>query len=792
MQTQAILTAIALFGATLLLAQQPLSTAAVFQEVLPTLDGRLDDTCWQNLAPFAEFTTSTPVFGTVPKARTEVRLFYGPKALYIGAYCHNAAGIRADKGARDGQLTGDWFQISLDTWNDDRLVFDFTVTAAGVQHDSRQGANQWDAIWQSATTRHADGWSLEIRIPYTALRFPRKTEQDWGLQCTRFDRTTGETSTWNPQDPLVQDRVLQFGTLTGLLGLQQDRRRSLALHAEENVSSRYAPFALSPQSSRFGLDGRIGLSSSATLDFTLLPPQRFLRNQPSAFARGRSRWFDDNAPEPRQFLEEELDLFSKNPDMQYRPYLNASDFIWRIDTTGGAPALVIPLENPGRLLQASKLTARTAGNWRFGVYNALLGPVKAVVWDVLPPSFLDSGPQTTLQFVSNYNFASAEYILPNNGFVHFSNASLLAGKGHTSVAPTLRFQVRDRSNGYEVRGGTNWRYALRNKTEAIGYDYNFSIARINRRWGWAVSHTERGRTARQPDGARQQPFVRYTTADVRYQDYRPRGVFLNRFGSVGISSQRVADQENDLHLQGALSGLDKHFRRWSIQAQTRPATRLIQYGTSGAFIARRLAPDLQVQLAFTSDLRKRFIWNTSVFGYSTLKREVPRTGATAHATWVLAPRWTVQGSTRMTCNFEMLNLLPAPGRWIFERANQWNADGSLTLAWYPGTRWHVWGTVLLERYGRRRNREAVELETGGGLTPVEWPLLAYIPGVGDNNQYSVGFQYFFSSISQIRFQYVHRRNPIFLFLPSGPEYVRHGDLGDTGLTLIWFLDGNRR
>ena len=122
------------------------------------------------------------------------------------------------------------------------------------------------------------------------------------------------------------------------------------------------------------------------------------------------------------------------------------------------------------------------GNWRFGVYNALLGPVQARLLSL--PDF--EYRTETVQRLSNYNVATAEYILPNNGYVHLSNSTLLAGRGYTNAAPALNFQVRDRSNTYEARGGTDWQYNLRNRDKSIGYRYNFSLARINRRWYGAL------------------------------------------------------------------------------------------------------------------------------------------------------------------------------------------------------------------------------------------------------------------------------------------------------------------
>ncbi|MBK9339048.1 MAG: carbohydrate binding family 9 domain-containing protein [Lewinellaceae bacterium] len=664
MQKYLPLTVLPLLWVAHLSAQSQKTAAAVFLETTPTLDGRLTDSCWQTLSPLDAFSTAFPVFGEAPNRRTEARIFYGPDALYIAAYCQTPdAEARFDGSSRDGQVTGDWFRVSLDTWNDDRMVFDFTVTAAGVQLDSRQGAGNWDSRWQSAVTRHTDGWSVEIRIPFTALRFARKSEQNWGLQLTRYDRSTGETSTWSPQNPLVGDRVLQFGTLTGLRDIRQEWRRSLAVQSEAGLNTRYDPADVQSYSAGWSLDGRVGLSESATLDFTILPQRKYESEAVSVFFPSSNGWSDDGTPEPRQFLEEERDLFSKNPAFTYQPVVYGSQLLWRLPQDS---VLLTSAFNQSMLVQATKLSARTQGNWRFGVYNALLGPVQARFLSL--PDF--EFHTKTVQGLSNYNVATAEYILPNNSYVHLSNSTLLAGRGYTSAAPALNFQVRDRSNAYEVRGGTDWQYNLRNRDESIGYRYNLGLARINRRWGWAVSHQEGYRSIKALPNAAPVGRMAWSNASVQYRDFRPRGVFLNRSGSAGVDLLATDDlaQPNPWYLRGNFSGLDKHFRTWGLSFQTQPYNRTIRYTSGGSYINQRVSPNLGAGFTFISDTRKRLIWSTNFFGSTGAEGEFPTARGAVYATWVLTPRLVATGSATTYRAFKSLTLLPAPGRWILNEA----------------------------------------------------------------------------------------------------------------------------
>ena len=768
--------------------QSAQTTEAVYLADTPLLDGVLDDGCWQKISPLDDFTTTTPVFGTAPKASTEVRLFYGAKALYVGVYCFVGTLLRDDKNIRDGERTGDWFRVSLDTWNDDRLAFDFTVSAAGVQFDSRDGTYDWDAVWQSAIVQHADGWSAEIRIPFTALRFPRKPEQDWGLQLTRFDRASGETSTWSPQDPLVTDRVLQFGKLTGLRDLEQERRRSLALQTGSTIKNfRDAP----PKTiGKIGLDGRIGLNASSTLDFTILPVQQYTSSQGDLFLfNPNPLWSDGEEIQPRQFSAEEAGLFSKNPNRIQNPSVHPASFLWRLIPDSGA-MFFSQSGASSRVLQSSKLTTRGQGDWRLGVTNTLLSPVKAEVFDL--QGF--ESRKETLQGVSNYNFVTLERILPNNSFVNLSNGTLLAGPGYRSFAPSLNFQLRNRANQYELSGATDWAYDLRNKNDVtLRHGYNIRLARINRRWGWNLAHSDRENTLRAPVFAIILPDLSYTTAGVSFQDFRPRGVLLNRFGDLGfrVNWQESIEQMPIVSLNGNLSGLDKGFRGWGISYFAYPQNRLVRYSTPRKFLDRRVAPTLGGALSFRSDTRKRLGWDARVGAENTIKGEQPRIHTALGTTWVPARQWLLQGRMQTTWTINALRLMDTPGVWIFERRDERRTGLSVIAEWFPRRNWRLWFTPEFVFYSYT-DRESLELIAGGALTPSSWPLEAKMLDEGNRFGYSFGFQRFFSQISQLRLQIGHFwvPQPESNIVPS-PVYDSYGSDLNIDLSFIWFLNGNR-
>ncbi len=782
------LTILSCLSAAMLVAQSPKTADVSLLAQTPVIDGRLTDSCWQTLTPIGDFQTAAPVFGEMPHCKTDVRLFYTETALYVAAWCYDpdAGGVRADGGNRDGQATGDWFRVSLDTWNDDQLSFDFTVTAAGVQLDSRQGSANWDAFWQSAVARQADGWTVEIRIPFMALRFPRVLEQDWGAQFTRYDRSSGETSTWSPQDPLIGDRALQFGALRGIRNIIQQRRLSLALQSQTYAETRYKPFEFGDITETIGIDGRIGLNESSTLDFTIMPARTIDLNTPGVFSAPLV-FGNVDLPEPRQFREEERDLFGKNGNLDESPDVSSLSFLHRLKLTPGTFFVNYDVSKP---IQTTKYTARTKGNWRFGAYNALLGPVKADIYNIATSELMRDHQ---FQGLSDYHYLTAEYLLPNNGYVNVSTGNLLAGSDYFSTAPAVRFRLRDRSNAYELRGNTNFSFLQRDTAQYLNNTFALGLSRINRRWGWSVDHRENALSLKAPESTPKPDRNGATSARIQYRDFRPHGSFLNLNGYAGVDIAWTDNevQPNPWYLSVSLSALDRRFQNWSWTATTRPYSRITRYTNSGgAYIDREIAPSLSSSVSYRSDTRKPFQWAAYMYGSTTTAGEFWTVQPNLNASWVFHPKFRIQGDLWGRGDFDMLKLLNAPGRWIFERSDKWTATGELGLYWSPSRRLFLWGTLSTNQSTFSR-RETVELELGGQLTPADWPLPD--PGTQeDNTSFTVGGQFYFSAISQLRLQYTHGDVYQFRFSPGGPTYEPVPQ-GATYLTLILNLDrANKR
>jgi hypothetical protein len=720
--------------------------AVLWTDKIPVLNGLADEPCWATAAAIETFTSSFPDFGKTPEQNTRVRIFYTPEAIYVHAQCAGA-GLRDDGTNRDEAAEADWFSVAFDTWNDKQNAFEFGVTARGVQFEKRlnsQLSNEaYEAVWQSAVARHADGWSLEMRIPFTALRYNRNARSHWGLQCTRYDRNSGALSTWNPQRPEVGDRVWQFGEWEA----PQDPARLLRLSVTALTDSRAS---LSNNANVFQgrdmgtLDAKIGLGSAATLDVNVLPTLS-IGYDPFEYLRLNDTPQPEQLPQPRPFLSEDGGLLAKSGIHWQYPALIAARLLFR-DTT---PGFVTDLGDGPQYFNA-RFSTRTKNNYGVAVANTTLG----TAWrERFNPSAFRS-EYGALQRGANYNYVTVEKALKNNSWVAASNANFLAGREVSTNLSALSWQLRDAANRYEVSGYA--RTEIRNFTEKAFWqaDYRLRLARINRAWVWYVQ--QQG-----PDLARNSFALGYMPFSLQNQSHttsaglEKRNFALRKrwiFSSFFLNSTqywRNQRQNNDIfQIGGGWSGLDRHFRSWSISSHLTPV-----YTFENVFInvsntlQRRLSPGGSIQVSADTDRRRRFQARFSATAFSYLKNERARYSAYVTLQWVKNRHWTFSWFQNAQALTNLLRSEPVPGKYVFRQYTQRVWSEQLRAAWSLQPRLVLYGEAGLVGYGYR-NARAVELTPDRQLIPSGEPV--------KNTEFNtdltagVGINWTFRDINQLR------------------------------------------
>lgn len=374
----------------------PRMTASRVPSAPPRIDGRLDDAAWARAEPTTGFRQQSPRDGDSATERTEVRILYDDEAVYVGArmFDPQPAAIVARLGRRDAGTQSDQFEVDFDSYHDHRTSFQFYVNPLGVKQDRvasndfSGGDDAWDPVWDAAARRDSLGWTAEIRIPLSQLRFPNAPTQVWGVNFYRYVQRTAESDVWAYSSQTDQGYASFFGHILGITDLPQPRRLEVLPYVA-GVEDRTDPGAPgnpfndgSRASGRVGVDLKYGLTSNLTLNATVNPDFGQVEADP---AEVNLTAYETFFSERRPFFVEGADIFSGiSPGMIQ---VNGPRFLYsrRIGRTpqGAAqdrgPDAFTDMPNGTTILGAAKLTGRTAGGWSVGALEAVTAREHATV-----------------------------------------------------------------------------------------------------------------------------------------------------------------------------------------------------------------------------------------------------------------------------------------------------------------------------------------------------------------------------------------------------------------------------
>ena len=187
-----------------------------------SMDGVLDEADWVRAPIASGFIQYEPRPNVPATMDTEVRLLYDDAALYVGAFMLDPAvdSLQYRLTLRDDVDISDWFDLVLDPYRSGRNGFEFLVSAANVQTDMLvvdEGEDEsWNVVWESAVGLTPDGWVVELRIPFSAIRFPKAEVQQWNINFIRHVGRTREKSFWSPLDPEQSGWMRQCGACMGI------------------------------------------------------------------------------------------------------------------------------------------------------------------------------------------------------------------------------------------------------------------------------------------------------------------------------------------------------------------------------------------------------------------------------------------------------------------------------------------------------------------------------------------------------------------------------------------------
>jgi len=516
----------------------------------PVLDGFLEPEVWQTVTPATNFVRYDPHNGKPSSQQSEVYFLYDNEAVYIGAILHDTApdSILTQFGSRDsGENNSDMFAVYLDTYNDKQNAFAFMVSAAGVQTDIKfsQGREDWnwDAVWASNVKKTEQGWVVEMKIPYGAIRFPETEVQTWGVNFMRVIRRTREKSYWNHVNNMVEGFVSQEGRAIGIEGIKSPVRLQFTPYVSgyvnhysgaTNGKSKYS------RSVNGGMDVKYGINDAFTLDVTLIPD--FTQTQSDNQVLNLSP-FEVKFGENRQFFTESTELFNKAGIFHSRRIGGTPIFKSSVDGQRAENETIV--ENPAisGLLNAAKISGRTIKGLGVGLLNAVTRNMYATIQN----NETGETREVLTDPFTNYNVFVLDQTLPRNSFVTFTNTNVTRSKGvYDANVSGLKVRFADKTSTYAISAAGNLsqlygrNIILRGDTLAdnlhLGHQYSANFSKVSGNLRFGLNHHVESDTYEINDlGFLSNNNEISNSASMSYNFYQPVWKFLSWSNSISVS-----------------------------------------------------------------------------------------------------------------------------------------------------------------------------------------------------------------------------------------------------------------
>lgn len=357
----------------------------------PVIDGVIGEGEWPEEGWESDLVQQKPQEGKPASEPTRFCIMYDSEHLYVAFRMEERDAKKISRRlSRRDEMEGDMAGIEIDSYYDKTTAFSFWVTAAGVKIDgvTVDGIGEdmsWDAVWSGRSSVDDAGWSAEMRIPLTQLRFSKAETHTWGLQILRYIQRHDEVDIWQPIPRDAPTWVSQFGTLEGLSGIEPKRQIELMPYGVAS-SERYRadeddPFSTGKSSAlSAGLDGKIGLTNNMILDFTINPDFGQVEADPSEV---NLTAFESYFEEKRPFFVEGRNIIS----FRITPGENdrSGDNLFYSRRIGRPPQRDLSdydytdVPTNTTILGAFKLTGKTQNGWSVGALESVTSREKAEV-----------------------------------------------------------------------------------------------------------------------------------------------------------------------------------------------------------------------------------------------------------------------------------------------------------------------------------------------------------------------------------------------------------------------------
>ncbi|MBC8311804.1 MAG: carbohydrate binding family 9 domain-containing protein [Candidatus Marinimicrobia bacterium] len=350
----------------------------------PIIDGFLEDSCWVDIPIISDFIQDEPFNMAVPTAKNEIKIAYDEQSIYVAARLLDVfpEEITKHMARRDGWrkvMMSDWFSIEIDSYHDHQTAFEFLVNSMGVQFDDMvfddsYRNTEWNAVWESEVSFDEKGWNVEMRIPFSVLRFSDETEITMGLNLNRYIQRKNELMSWVVSPQGQGGIVSKFGDLEGISGIETSKK-PFSIHPFINLgninthnyhlsSSSKDEFGIShshvnKNDKKVGLNLKYLLSQDIVIDAAFNPDYGQIEADPADF---NISYFETYFMEKRPFFMENSTLFDTPIEVFYSRRIGTN----REYMMGNWQA---PMNS--MVKYAGKITGKTKNGLSFGTISAV-------------------------------------------------------------------------------------------------------------------------------------------------------------------------------------------------------------------------------------------------------------------------------------------------------------------------------------------------------------------------------------------------------------------------------------
>tara|TARA_B100001750_G_scaffold172339_1_gene140590 strand:- start:433 stop:2862 length:2430 start_codon:yes stop_codon:yes gene_type:complete len=583
----------------------------------PIIDGKLNDEAWAKTTVHSDFLQYRPNNLAEPTFKTEVRILYDDDFIYLSFnnLDPDPEKIRSTLGRRDDWTSsfgssGDYIIFNIDSRNNDKNGNSFGVNAANVQFDNAVTSDasgtdfetSWNAVWTSNVSINDDGWSTEIKLPFSIFQFSKNENQAWGFRVHRTIHRSQEWIFWPGMDDGLNGFVEHFGVLKGITNIPQPKNIELIPY----VLSGKTISETTDNTQNLGLDIKYNISSDVTANFTFNPDFGQIEADPSVLNLSA---FETGLKEKRPFFVQGSNFFKAPFGMTYsrrigqRPRFYSpsdGDLVSRPEAT--------------TILGALKIVGHTQSGIKYGFLNAVTdeeyGTIeKEIDGDIRKDNFL-------IEPYSNYNTSVVQVPVLNDISSIKLISNNLSRPGETLISTSAiegGFSLLNNA----LRIGTDLGTSS-TSDKPNGYAYSLYLDYKNPDW-WSITFWQRS-----SDG-------NFDVSDMGYQRRNneksigsmltirrdePKGIFLRQRFSINTGFNFSAFSGEEVTTGRDLDFFSNNtFRNyWQLKLALRlnPTSYDDQdlYRDSRAFVVMDEAWQ-SYQLSISTDTRKRIIFEPS-------------------------------------------------------------------------------------------------------------------------------------------------------------------------------------